>query len=147
MVFECPEWVANYVGVPYVPKGFDLETGVDCWGLVYHVLRREDVLDVPNYVDLYELEAKNADVEGVASSPSWVEVGFDARSPGSVLWFRSLRGVAHVGVMVSRMHFLHCNIGTAAVVARVEDRFWQARLLGVYDFAGPRLAARELAAC
>jgi len=135
-----PEWCAGYVGTPYVPKGLELESGVDCWGLVYVVLRREFGLAVPDYKDLYAQEAANTSVSDLVRGPSWVEVPLAERQPGDVLWFRSLRGVAHVGVVVSRDFFLHCNIGTAAVVARVDLPFWAARLLGVYRFAGGQLA-------
>ena len=135
-----PEWCAEYVGVPYVPKGLDLDTGVDCWGLVFHVLRQRFGCDVPSYTDLYVQEAANAAVEDVTRGPTWREVSNRERQAGDVLWFRSLRGVAHVGVVVSRDYFMHCNIGSAVVVARIELPFWASRLLGVYRFNGEQLA-------
>lgn len=141
--FKVEPWACDYVGMPYVANGRDVGhgpgQGVDCWGLVAHVMRQHYGHAIPDYDSIYETEAAHAAVAAEVAAASWTEVDFQDRAKGDGLWFRSLRGVAHVGVMVARNMFLHCNIGTEAALARATDPFWRSRLMGVYRWEGPTL--------
>jgi cell wall-associated NlpC family hydrolase len=130
-------WAADYIGIPYVSHGRDIATGVDCWGLVAHVMRKEYGFAIPDYDSLYSKEAAHDRVSEAAQVDPWTKVPFEDRVKGDGLWFTSLRGVAHVGVFVSRTHFLHCNIGVAASLGDIRESFWSLRMEGVYRWEGP----------
>lgn len=137
--FQVEPWADSYVGTPYKPNGRDVKTGVDCWGLVSHVMRVHYRLAIPNYDSLYVTPADHSVLAAATAADSWTLTPFEGRQKGDGLWFRSLRGIAHVGVMVSRNDFLHCNIGVAACLGRATDPFWRSRIEGVYRWEGPTL--------
>ena len=149
---EPPEWVADYIGIPFVAKGRDRE-GCDCWGLVRLVLAERFGLDLPSYAEGYDsLEDVTAIVEligGAQEEGAWQRVAAEEARAGDLA---VLRGVPtpHIGVLVAPGIMLHALQGAQASLARLSDQAWRHRLKptdrepypGYYRCEASRVAAR-----
>lgn len=99
----------SYVGIPFVPKGRSLEEdgGLDCWGLLRHVLREELKLDVGLF------SGEGFDPEGKdwralqrhlmeASARGWIEQPLHFAQPLDGILMLVAGHPLHVGVVSKR---------------------------------------------
>lgn len=132
-------WWNQYVGIPYVPRGRNKHTGLDCYGLLITVYREQYGIEVPDYA--YDNTA----------SPSPPAVGhlFDEALSTRALWHMypsptsylkkegdvavfSLTAIPfHTGILLPREYMLHCVTGAGVVVEHL-TKSWTRRLVGVY---------------
>lgn len=134
-----PDWVADYIGIPFADKGFDRDAA-NCWGLVRLVLAdRFGVLGLPTYAETYET---TRDKEALAaamraeSGRDWVRVGgpddWSSVRAGDVPLLR-VRGLpTHVGIVVAPGFMLHAHEGTDSILARYDGLEWSKRIIGFY---------------
>lgn len=126
-----------FVGLPYRPGGRD-PSGVDCWGLVFLVLRAAGV-DAPAYSD-HGINA--ADARGLAALiagelPAWVPVPAGQERPLDAVLMRDGRTESHVGIVVSPGFLLHIERGHASRIERYRTEPIRRRVVGFYRFEGP----------
>lgn len=129
-----PDWVASYVGIPFVALGSSPE-GCDCWGLLALVLREQFGVELPDYVaSRWGTGAAVGDIgdgAGVyASQFAPVPPGAEKCGDGVLL---RLRGAPiHVGLVVRPGLMLHCAQGAATCLEDYRRWAWKNRVIGFY---------------
>jgi cell wall-associated NlpC family hydrolase len=138
----------RFVGVPYVLHGQTPAPGWDCLGLVRY-LRRElfDLPTPPWTMDYGWQEALGAPSAGdlvKTGLPLWDAVPWQPGQlppPGTALLFRRFGVASHVGLMLDRRHFIHCEQGAGTSAPELSTR-WEMRILGAYDHRPDPAASR-----
>lgn len=117
----------SLIGVPYRYGGSDPATGLDCSGLVRHVVGKVTGTRLPG--DTLALSRAGAAVE-----PGTMQ-------PGDLVFFNTLRRpYSHVGIYLGDQRFVHApSTGGFVEVVSMNHRYWQQR----YDGAR-RLPAFQL---
>lgn len=123
--------VADYIGLPYAPKGRGSE-GVDCWGLVQLFYKRELGIAVPSYVEEYVSPDDRMTVSGaiLANIGKWKAAL--TLEPGDMLLFSILGLPLHTGVYIGDNDFLHAFRNTNSCIERLNSVTWSRRLIGAY---------------
>jgi cell wall-associated NlpC family hydrolase len=118
----------DLIGVPFVYGGRDKQ-GLDCFGLVMEMLRRDGL----NPCD-YGWDNEPAAIEAMmlsARESHWREIPFQ---PRALLLFRTGRFVRHVAYTLSYSHFIHCWERSGGVVVEDFNEDWKRRLVGCYEY-------------
>lgn len=128
-------WYNKYIGIPYKDKGRD-EAGLDCWGLVALVYKNEFGIELPSFTDTYSSADDSDSVEYAIShnKDSWqaVEVG----TIGSVVLFRVLGTLSHVGIYIGNNQFIHARSeGIEVVIENLDSGSWKHRFAGFYEYS------------
>lgn len=128
---SLPAWAAQYVGLPFLERGRTRE-GLDCWGLVRLVLSDQYGIEVPSYLDRYEVSTQS-DILGPLieeERQGWDDVPLGAAREGDVLILRVRGRGSHVGVVLGGGKMLHVEEGIGVVVEGYEGPMWGRRVLG-----------------
>lgn len=106
------------IGVPYRYGGSDPETGLDCSGLVRHVVAKVAGLKLPG--DAKRISEFGAPVD-------WADM-----QPGDLVFFNTLRRpYSHVGIYLGNQRFIHApSTGGVVEVVSLTQRYWQQRYDG-----------------
>ncbi|MDR1471367.1 MAG: C40 family peptidase [Synergistaceae bacterium] len=122
--------VADLVGVPFADMGRG-PGGIDCWGLVLEVFRREGVI-LPDYIiHCHDSEGFQGLVDG--ERPRWRRhEPPDIPIPAVVAIRFNSPLVNHVGAYVEDGKFLHVREKTGAVIERIDSPCWRHRIEGFY---------------
>lgn len=138
---KLPEWVADYVGIPYRALG-RARDGLDCWGLVRLVYAERMGIALPAYDGRGfcrgsgpTTRASVADVAALvadAKRASWCEVPATSASAPDVVLLRVHGQPIHVGVLVAPGAMLHSLAGHDSAVERLDGLAWSNRLMGFW---------------
>jgi len=106
------------LGVPYRYGGSNPDTGLDCSGLVRHVVAKAAGLKLPG-------DAKAISAFGAPVSSA------DIR-PGDLVFFNTLRRpYSHVGIYLGNQRFIHApSTGGVVEIVSMAQRYWQLRYDG-----------------
>jgi cell wall-associated NlpC family hydrolase len=148
---QAPVWCEAYIGIPYVEAGRSRETGLDCWGLLVHVLRAQFQLAVPLYEDKQwqgRAHARELASFITQESSAWTCVWRrtaadqcpppDLILPGDCLLVRMEGNPVHVGVVAQWPWFLHTEVQHDSCLDRADSLKWGRRIQGVYRFEPDR---------
>jgi cell wall-associated NlpC family hydrolase len=115
-------WWASYVGLPY--------SEAHCWGLVRRVYMNRVGLSLPTYgeIDARDLVRVARTMRDDADTGPWQAVTVPQALDVVLLSGRAR--VAHVGVMVDAVRFLHTEQSTGCVVAQVTNPAVAGRVMG-----------------
>ena len=125
------DW-SPYIGLPFADHGSSAE-GVDCWGLVRHILAAEKGWVLPSYGEGYDKASnqpavteciKNGLAEGWDEVPEPVEY--------ALVIFRMAGKPWHVGMVVGEDRFIHAPSGESSCVERLSSPCWVNRISGFY---------------
>lgn len=132
-----PDWVADYVGLPFRAHGRD-RNGVDCWGLVRLVLAERFGTRLPSYADGYASVEDAEDIGRLIRGKMgpWREVTPGQVQAGDVVLMRLLNQPMHVGVVVASGWMLHIEDGIDACLEPYDGAKWRRRVLGLYRYDG-----------
>lgn len=102
------DWLARYVGVPFVDGGRDFK-GWDCWGLVRAAFRAERGIELPSYGEISALDlvrvAKQIANDTAFGVGPWIETLHPSSFDVAVMFRRRL--AVHVGLMIDHHRLLH----------------------------------------
>lgn len=132
-----PEWVNDYVGMPFKLGGRDREGGVDCFGLCLLVWREVFGLNVPSYGGVAWGETNTAEVGAFIAGEvraGWEPVPDGEEQPGNVVVMRMRGHPIHVGVVVAPGWMLHCHELADAAVENYRSLQWAKRIIGFYRY-------------
>lgn len=106
------------IGTPYRYGGSDPATGLDCSGLVRHVMGKVTGTRLP------------ADTQTLSRSGTAVEAG--ALRPGDLVFFNTLRrAYSHVGIYLGGQRFVHApSTGGSVEIVNMTQRYWRERYDG-----------------
>ena len=127
------QWWNNYVGIPFLERGRTRE-GVDCWGLVWLVMRDEFAIDAPSYDDKYFSTLDGVTIQGLMEreAVSWLKVDPGTEEPGDVISFAISGKYRHVGLVVRPGLMLHCEKGKDSVLEEYGRPGWVRRIRGIH---------------
>lgn len=134
-------WYNKYIGIPYQEKGRDT-TGADCWGLTRLIYKNEYDITLPSFSQNYE----HSDTERIAELFAQYKEGWvtqDTPIEGSIVLFRILGHVSHVGIMINSTQFIHTRDGQSAVIDSLEKPRWRNRISGFYTYSENTTATME----
>lgn len=139
----------SWIGTPYVHQASAKGAGCDCLGLVRGVWRtlygREPEAPPPYTPDWNERRhAAGEDALLAAARRHLVARNPPGYAPGDVLVFRVAAGgpAKHCAIASEDDHFIHAYAGRA-VVESAMNRWWRARIAGVFMFPGAARASSE----
>ena len=113
------EFLSKLIGIPYKEK--------DCWDIIK--LFYKYAYDV----DLSEFDIVPQDREGNANQINKKSILFkEIEEPclGDIILFRVLGHNSHVGVYLSKRHFLHTLSKTGCIIDQLST--WKRRIKGIY---------------
>lgn len=124
--------VNKYIGVPFVDKGRDPETGLDCWGLIVAVLNDMGIT-IPDYnISCFDStkigDTARSDMEKylVQANPEQGAIVLMSTDPDAP------KSINHFGVCLDKWQFIHTSSRTGVLITKRNDRFWQYRIRGYY---------------
>lgn len=123
----------DLIGIPYLDKGRDIETGLDCWGLFRIFYQRHMGIDLPSYSDSYEHAYDHvAMVKTMEDNwpSSWIRVVEPEFGDGVRL--RIDGNACHVGVYLGNGQMLHTQTGHDSAIDRIDSIRWKNRIEGFY---------------
>lgn len=103
-------------GAPYLLGGSS-KSGVDCSAFAKSVLDEYFNVDIPRHTR-DQLQAGSS-------------VRRNSVRPGDLIFFRTDRGVLHVGIAMENGDFLHASYSSGVMISNVGERYWAGRFLGV----------------
>jgi len=124
--------LGDLIGRPFVHSGRDVDTGMDCWGLVMEVFRRYGVA-VPDFVvDSFAFRVINQLAGKEVGKRTWEEVysPTDKDVPLVVLMRMHPVYITHAGVYVGNKRIIHTMKNSGVVVSKVATL--QSRIAGYY---------------
>lgn len=133
---RIPEWVSEYVGMPYVAGGRDRD-GADCFGLCLIVWRERFGLDVPAYGGIAWGVDDSPDVGPIIEDQvraGWAEIPQGEELPGDGILIRMRGHPIHIGVVVAPGLMLHCHDTADAAVEDYTAIQWKRRIIGFYRY-------------
>ena len=120
----------KYIGIPFKAHGRDIETGVDCFGLVRHVLNAEFGKEFPEWVP----DGDSAAELLKKYKQQWSHLKqIEEPVIGSVGLFRFVGMPIHIGLYIGDGRVLHVMINETSVAEKVESNRLKGRLHGWYD--------------
>jgi cell wall-associated NlpC family hydrolase len=128
------EWVAQYIGIPFLDHGRYPEEGLDCWGLVMTVQERHYGRRLPSLTGGYR------DADDRSSVSYLVDVTrpfIGARSvpepvDGDIALIRFSGHPVHTGVYVGGGMVLHARRALGVVCERVDGPHLRGKIEGYY---------------
>jgi cell wall-associated NlpC family hydrolase len=131
-------WINNYIGLPFKDKGRSM-AGVDCWGLVQQIYRRERGIELPDYLIYETVSDKDQVVDTVNKirSEGWVAYPKTIRPEQfDVILFESGGKPLHVGLMIDPRRFVHSAQDDYSRIERYTSGIWFSRVEGFYRYVG-----------
>jgi cell wall-associated NlpC family hydrolase len=131
------EFVKDALKVPFREKGRDF-SGWDCWAVPYVSYREVLGKELPDYLDEYPDPGNSPGSRKILNKlideqkRQWAEVKDGRYMPLDVALFTLGGGLLHVGMMINRREFLHCEKTVGTVIERLNSVMWAKRLKGVY---------------
>ena len=127
-------WTNDYIGIPYKLHGREMD-GLDCWGMICQVYRRELRRALPSYAENYE---HTLDGDGFGKSfeeelCKWEPV--DTPREYDVAWCRSAGVECHTGVILGDGKMLHSMMDNDSCIVRIDNPAWSRRIQQCYRIA------------
>lgn len=106
---------SQWKGTPYVLGGSN-SYGVDCSALTQIVYRSYFNMELPR-------NTRGQLQQGVSVRRQHIR-------EGDLVFFRTARGVLHVGIAMQDGDFLHASVSSGVMISNLSDRYWNGRYLG-----------------
>lgn len=132
-----PIWVGKYIGIPYLFRGRDRATGLDCWGLTRLIMREEYCIALPSYDTEYQHIRRPGEMHDVVirEKQSWTQVPAGQEVAGDLILLRMQGEPIHVGVVIGDGRFIHVHSGINATHDSYRTLRWRDRIGGFYRYA------------
>ncbi len=105
----------DWGGAPYLLGGSS-KSGVDCSAFTKSVLDEYFEVDIPRH-SRDQLQAGSS-------------VRRNSIRPGDLIFFRTGKGVLHVGLAMENGDFLHASYSSGVMISNVGERYWAGKFLG-----------------
>ena len=127
----------DLIGVPFVNRGRDAQHGLDCYGLVKEVYKRNGI-EIPEYdVDYNDMDKVDELIEGNTQGYPWQEIR-EPQTPCLIaIRFGSPVGVVnHTAVYIGGGRFIHTREKVGVCIDRVSSPAWRRVIVGFYKYVG-----------
>lgn len=129
------EFILKALPVKFKDKGRDY-SGWDCGGIPYRAYKDILNIELPSYVDDYvnagDTKASRRVIRDILlrQKQNWDKV--DNPQPLDVVLFRFGDTETHLGLMIDKIRFIHCEKHINTVIERIDSMKWKKRIEGVY---------------
>jgi cell wall-associated NlpC family hydrolase len=106
---------SEWKGTPYRLGGNGIN-GVDCSSFTQIVFQNFFGIDLPR-------NTRQQLQEGSGVRRNFVR-------PGDLIFFRTSRGMLHVGILMEDGDFLHASTSSGVMISNVSERYWASKYLG-----------------
>ena len=134
--------MANFndlIGTPFVNRGRDAKTGLDCYGLVKEVFRRYGH-EIPEYDMQYNYDDMcrvNELISGNVKNYPWKEIKEPKEPCLIAIRFGSPEGVVnHTAVYIGDGRFIHTRERIGVCIDRLSNPAWHRVIVGFYEYVG-----------
>ncbi len=135
---------ADLIGVPFLNHGRDPEKGLDCYGLVTEIYKRQGI-KIPEYdAEWNDAEKINGYIEDATASSVWEEIPpekIEENIP-CVLAIRLAAPpgmVNHTGVYIGGRKFIHTRERAGGVcIDCIDGPAWRRIIVGFYKYVGDK---------
>ena len=135
-----PEWVGQYIGIPFVDAGRD-RSGCDCWGLARLVLAEQFGIVMPSWDD-YELVQHDTGTPRILAACQLACVNrVSDPAPGDIALMRIRGCLGHVGLALGDGWILHTDRRIGSVLQRSDCARLRLRIEGYYRVSPDPLPA------
>ena len=130
---QYPEWVTEYIGIPFNEKGWNKKEGFHCWSLVREILQVRFNIVIPSYQEAFDGAYDAENIEKAIyeeAEKQWKQV--DDPTFGDVGVFRIAGYRSHIGLILDKEFMLHVMEGMETCLARYNTLYWKPRLYGYF---------------
>jgi len=118
----------DLVGIPFVDRGRDPSTGLDCWGLARECFYRQGI-------NVYDYSISALAFSDIAETISlekcrWNKIEVPEIGCLVLLRLEPNTWANHVGIYVGKGRFIHAYAGAGVCVDRLKH--WKSRVIGYY---------------
>ncbi len=106
---------SEWEGTPYVLGGSSMN-GIDCSAFTQIVFRDYFGKQLPRNTREQLQEGSGVRRNGIR--------------PGDLVFFRTSRGVLHVGIVIESGNFLHASVSNGVMISSLSENYWAGRYLG-----------------
>ena len=124
------ELYSDLLGIPFKYNGRTKEEGLDCLGLMLLMCVRLNI-SMPDHPSVIDRKLREAALE--KGKEMFKEI--KTPSPGSFVSIRVAGLVAHIGIMLDNIRFLHIQRHKTVCIEKINDLKWKSRLDGFYIFS------------
>jgi len=127
----------DLIGVPFVNRGRDAKSGLDCYGLVKEVYRRYGY-SLPEYdTDFNDMERISGLFTGNTNGYPWREIS-EPKVPCLIgIRFGAPDGVVnHTAVYIGGDRFIHTRARIGVNIDRISSPAWRRVIVGFYEYVG-----------
>lgn len=118
---------SKYIGIPF-------SKDMDCWGLTRKIYKQEFNIELPAFDTQYNINDEASIVEAIARrKEGWDKI--DEPEVGCIALFRIMGYESHVGVVVSKTHYIDLRENRDSVLESLESPTSVKRLVGYYRYA------------
>ena len=130
----------NYVdliGIPFLDGGRDYHTGLDCYGLVMEIYRRNGIVLPEYYAPALESEMVNIAYQGALMTGVWTPAPIDNLPELAVMGIHfNSPLVNHTGVYLGNGKFIHTREKIGVCIDSINSPAWRHRIEGYYTYTG-----------
>ena len=105
----------EWAGTPY-QLGGNSQSGIDCSAFTKVVFENYFETQIPRHTS-EQLQAGNG-------------VRRNFIRPGDLVFFRTARGVLHVGIAMDNDRFLHASVSSGVMISSLRESYWATRYIG-----------------
>ena len=105
----------DWKGTPYILGGSG-RNGVDCSSFTQIVYRDYFGIDLPRHTSQQLQEGRG--------------VRRNQIRPGDLIFFRTARGVLHVGIAIEDGDFLHASVSSGVMISNINQNYWAGIYIG-----------------
>lgn len=129
---------SKYINLRFKYKGRDF-SGVDCFGLVYLILKNEKQIELSeyDYSRKWYLEGKNYIVDIKNDLQTWSSIDIEQIRPFDVILFYASPKriiVNHMGLYIGEEKFIHISEDHNSRVERINDH-WISRIYSIMRYS------------
>ena len=132
------EWAGKYIGIPFKTRGRDF-SGVDCWGVIYLVLKNEfGLTNLKSFHERYETVEDEDKLQRIieAEKGSWIPVPEGSERPGDAVVLRIWKAHCHIGVVIGDGYMLHALKDINVCREKYNGILWRRRIIGFFRYPG-----------
>jgi cell wall-associated NlpC family hydrolase len=124
----------TFVGIPFVTRGRDRASGLDCWGLVRSASLALFAREVPDYC-AYRNANSICDVAPLFDGRSdWRQVEAGRERAGHVIVLRIAGHATHAGLVIRPGTMLHTMARCFSCIESYRGARWARRVEGFYEW-------------
>jgi len=134
------EFIAKALLIKFKDKGRDYSGG-DCWSIAY--LAYKDILGIalPSFADEYinagDTKASRRVIRDIILAQRHHWIAIEHPQALDIVLFRFGDVETHLGLMIDKRRFIHCERKINTVIERIDSAKWKKRIEGIYRLKEP----------